>query len=29
MTLIDLHKQFWREYRKKPFTPNETLLFDV
>lgn len=27
MTLIDLHKQFWREYRKKPFTPNETLLF--
>ena len=27
MTLIDYHNQFWREYRIKPFTPNETLLF--
>lgn len=27
MTLIDYHRKFWKEYRKKPFTPNETLLF--
>lgn len=27
MTLIDYHNQFWKEYRKKSFTPNETLLF--
>ena len=27
MTLIDYHRKFWKEYRKKTFTPNETLLF--
>ena len=27
MTLIDYHNQFWKEYRKRPFSPNETLLF--
>ena len=27
MTLIDYHNLFWEEYRKKSFTPNETLLY--
>ena len=27
MTIIDYHNQFWEEYKKKRFSPNETLLY--